>query len=217
MSDYAVIFDMDGVLIDSVGTNWRVYNQVLKKYGIQLGDKDLKSYIGSTLKNQIMRINADYKLNINYESFEKEVMPLRQIAFETITAMPGAKSLLQQLSKHKIPLAVATSSPRAILEDRLGRTELISFFSEFVTEEDVRHPKPDPEAYIKAAQKLGISTSSCVVIEDAPSGIESAHSAGMKCCAVMTAYTNRDDLKTADLIADSLEQIKPANLRELIL
>ena len=204
----AVIFDMDGVLIDSVGMNWQSYNAVLKgDYGVEVATNDIHKYVGRTLIDQIDMLNADYNINIDEDSFTTKTNEIKKEMFKSLQPMLGVKELLESLRANGIPVAVGTSSNLEITEDKLRVTGLLEYFDAIVTSDHVSKHKPEPDVYLECAKQLGVKAKDCIVIEDAPAGIDSARAAGMKCLAVETPYVDTEQLRKADRVVDSLESI----------
>lgn len=212
MSECAVIFDMDGVLIDSVSLNWQAMNEVLSRYGVHVQDSQLYRYVGQTLHDQVTKLSDDYNIRLNYDQFLEETDQIKQKLFANITPKEGVKELLHELSTHHIPTAVATSMSRDVTKNRLTTAGIYDLFKSIITEEDVDKHKPDPAVYIKAASVLGCEAARCVVFEDAPTGVQAAKAAGMKCIAVKTPYVAAQHLKLADTVIPSLSA---TNLKEL--
>lgn len=202
----AAIFDMDGVLIDSVRLNWQAMNNVLSDYNVQITDKDVKKYLGRTLRDQVAQLNADFGLHLNYDEFEEATRAIKVELFAKLSPKEGVVEILDLLRAQNTPTAVATSMPRELTEQRLRTAGILDYFDVVVTEEDVTKHKPDPEVFTKAAERLGATASQCVVFEDAPAGVEAAKAAGMKCVAVRTAYVPIEELGKADVKVNSLSQ-----------
>jgi pseudouridine-5'-monophosphatase len=213
----AAIFDMDGVLVDSVGLNWRAMNQVLAPYGVTISNDEVAHYLGKTLKDQVEQLNDEHDLNLKYEAFETTMGQIKAALFAELRPKDGVEELLGNLQVAQIPLAVATSMPRELTLHRLETAGLMTFFDTLVTADDVIAHKPSPEVYQKAAASLGVHVSICVVFEDAPAGIAAAKAAGMRCIAVRTPYASLDRLQDADLIVPSMQSISLQTVRSLVL
>ena len=204
----AVIFDMDGVIVDSVGYNWRQNNTILSNYGIKITDEKLFKYIGRNLQDQIEAINRDYKVRINYKSFSESLSDLKKQQKRLPEPMSGAVKLIEYINKIGIDMAIGTSNSRQNVDALLKKMGLESIFKVIVSKEDVINHKPDPEVYVKCAMLLGCDRTNCIVIEDSPSGISAAKSAGIACIAVKNKYCRLSDLSGANIVVDSLEDQK---------
>lgn len=200
----AAIFDMDGVLIDSVAMNWRAINDALLPYRVSIETGQVARYVGRTLADQMLLINRDYGLCLRYDTFVSSVTEAREKRSAEPAVKEGAVNLLRLLKDSHIPRAVATSTARSLAEERLGKSGLLPYFETIVTADDVAQHKPAPDVYLRASDELGALYEDCVVFEDAPSGVEAAKRAGMKCIAVRTPYVDPSHLSEADLIVESL-------------
>jgi HAD superfamily hydrolase (TIGR01509 family) len=182
MSYAAILFDMDGVVIDTHRSVTEFWEVLAAELGTALSQADFEQHIygcpahhtfatlfpelGQPQKAAIMEQLQAYELNLAY------------------TAVPGVKTLLQGLQQHQIPTALVTSGDRwkvRAVERQLG---LHGLFTTYVTINDVRHGKPAPDAYLLAAQRLDKSLQSCLVFEDAVSGVMAAVAAGASCIGV---------------------------------
>ena len=211
----AAIFDMDGVLVDTVALNWQANNQALAPYGIHVEDSQLKRYVGRTLKDQVQQLSTDYGVQLDYETFNTEATVIKFRLMAHLTPKEGVIDLLQLLKSQGIPLGVATSNSRENTEHRLGGAGLLDFFDVVVTEDDVTTHKPDPEVYLKTAELLGVKPDDCLVFEDAPSGVASAKAAYMGCIAVRTTQVKDADIASADKIVDSLAEVDQSVIDEI--
>jgi HAD superfamily hydrolase (TIGR01509 family) len=213
---FAVIFDMDGVLVDTVKLNWRAHNEVLAQYGVHVRDDELFQYVGRALGDQLGMINQHYGLTIDLPSFEAAIAPIEDQLHANIKPKPGVVALIERLVEQKIPIAVGTSSPREVTLKRLRMAGLVQFFDVIVTRNEVERHKPDPSVYLYAARQLGRDPKRCIVIEDAPSGLLAAHNAGMKCCAVEVPYVPSKLMRAAELHIPSLDQLNVKELEALL-
>lgn len=216
VTNMAAIFDMDGVLFDSVVLNWRAINRVLEPYGAHVADDEIKRYLGRTLRDQVTILNETYGLALDYDSFNAATQTIKDRLFALLAPKEGVRKLLKALKSGSIPTAVATSMPRELTEQRLRNARILDCFDSLVTEHDVTKHKPDPEVFIKAAEALNTGVSRCIVFEDAPTGVAAAKAAGMKCIAVQTSYVAWQDLSDADLQVSSLTEVTVSQLAQLL-
>ena len=216
LRSFGVIFDMDGVLVDTVQLNWKAHNEVLAQYGVHVRDDEIADYIGRALGDQVAMINQRYGLSIELAAFEAAIAPLEDRYHAHITAKPVVVALVKELTRLGIPVGVGTSSPRDVALKRLRTAGIVHHFDTIATRNEVEHHKPDPEVYLYAARQLKRDPRQCVVIEDAPSGLLAAHNAGAKCCAVSVPYVPQKRMQAADLYVESLEHVTPTVL-ELML
>ncbi len=200
----AVLWDVDGTLIDSEELHWLSWSETMRSEGIDLtraqfaatfgrrNDAVLREYYGERDlgAEEVARI-SDYK-----EARYREL--LREQGIETL---PGVRRWLEQLRARGWRQAIASSAPPANIEAIVVALKLESYFDAIASAEEVEHGKPYPDIFLHAAAKLGIAPARCVVVEDAPAGVESARRAGMRCVGVLTTHQSLD----ADLIARTLD------------
>lgn len=214
--DFAVIFDMDGVLIDSVRFHWQAMNQVLANYNIHVEDDQLRNYIGQSVIHQLNQISEKFQTPLDIDLIIEELKPIKEELQKGIQPKEGVKRLIELLHENSIPIAIGTSSTTADTKRKLTDAGIFHNFETLVTHDDVTKHKPDPTVYLTAAEKLHMPPSQCIVIEDAPSGIEAAKRAGMKCVAVLAPYTSEEDLRKADVVVHSLLDVNMELLSELL-
>jgi beta-phosphoglucomutase len=211
-----VIFDLDGVLVDSGWAHKQSWYDLAEKEGLSMTDEFFFNTFG--MQNyQIIPIligrNASQD-EVNRLSDWKE-QRYREIIAKKLVPAEGAKELLGDLKSEGFLLAVGSSAPRANLELVLNCTDLWDYFNAYVTGQDVTKGKPAPDTFLKAAEKLSLDSGSCIVVEDAVQGVEAGKAAGMPVVAVTTTR-NRVDLAGADIIIDSLAQIQARQFIELL-
>jgi beta-phosphoglucomutase len=212
MKSVGVIFDMDGVVVDSMATHYEAFKQLGKKLNRPFTPELLVATVGMH-NNQIFPLWIGDHLTperITELAFEKESL-YRTLAQDQLKAIPGVLELLEILQHEKIALAVGSSGPQENVELALRVLNVKKYFSGIVTGSDVTHGKPHPEIFLKAAQKLQMPATSCIVIEDALQGVKAARAAGMRVIAVTTS-TPRESLLSADHVVDSLHELHDGQL-----
>lgn len=209
---------MDGVLIDSVGLNWQAYNEVLSsRYDVRVSENEIGNYVGRTLLTQVFLLNQHFHIQIDANAFTRDTDAIKDKLFKTIQPKPGVVTLLKSLEAAHIPRAVGTSMSLETTKARLTTAGIWQYFDTFVTEEDVKQHKPQPDVFLRVAEKLHTAPGHCVIFEDAPAGVEAAKSGGMKCIAVETPLVDRQNLSSADSIVTSLEAVDVPMLRKLLM
>ena len=213
---FAVIFDMDGVIVDTNPFHKKAIHQFCEKYGFQLSENEL-------LNKVYGRTNRDWISNLfgiltpeKLEEYagEKEQL-FREIYAPYIKPVKGLLPFLDMLDKHRIPRAIATSAPRVNVDFVIARTGIGSYLTTILDERMVSRGKPDPEIYIKTAQALGLPNERCIVIEDSLSGVEAGQQSGSKVIGVTTTHT-REELGHTNLVIDDFAQLTVEQLEELI-
>lgn len=202
----AVIFDMDGVLVDGEPLHFRAVNQLLAADGLEITLEQYKPYMGTKAgwREFVVDLNLPHPVE-HYSALYDEVI-LEQYRTEAV-ALPGALAVVSAIREAGIPLALCSSSRRSWVDVSLERIGLDNSFDTITTGSDVEAGKPAPDIYLAAAAAIGHAPENCLAIEDAPAGIESAKAAGMTCWAVLTEFTRDLDLPNPDAVFETLEHI----------
>ncbi len=212
---FAVIWDMDGVLIDSGAAHYAAWRALAAEYGASITPEQFRQTFGMRNEEVIAHVFGDLPVGQAAEMvLRKEANFREEVRAGRVPTQPGARDLLVTLSAAGIPQAVATSAPPINAETVLDVLELANYFQAVVTGADVRIGKPDPEIFLRAAEKLGMPPTECVVLEDAVVGVQAAKAAGMKCVALIDTST-AEQLAGADLVVDSLSELSPERLGAL--
>lgn len=201
-----VIFDLDGVLIDSEGLYYRAYSDVLEPYGVTVTREEYEDH-WIAQGNGPEYIVAKHNLPISPDEMRQLRSPIYLHLLETeVTLMPYVHEALSRLAPH-CRLTVATNSYREHLDAVLRKFELDQFFPMTVARQDYQKAKPEPDAFLAAARTLGLPPERCIVIEDTYRGVTAAVSAGIRCIAVPNDYTRRNDFSHANLVLPSLREL----------
>ena len=211
-----VIFDLDGVLVDTGWAHKQSWYDLAEKEGFSMTDEFFYGTFGMQnymIIPMLLGRNAASD-EINRLSDWKE-QRYREIIIEKLVPADGAKTLLCDLKSENFLLAVGSSAPLENLELMLSQTGLQEYFDAFVSSKDVTNGKPAPDTFLKAAEKLSLSPDRCVVVEDAVQGVDAGKAAGMSVVAVTTTRS-RTDLHKADIIVDSLAQLQTRQFLELL-
>lgn len=210
----AVIFDMDGVIIDSEPIHLEVDIQTMKDLGYNISKEELNKYVGTTSDYMFSDIKNRYKINKSVEdiiSYRAEIAKERIIKAD-LEPIEGIRELLSDLKNNNIPAAIASSSPRDFIDAVVSKFGLQDYFSYIVSGEEVENGKPSPDVYIETAKKLGVQPKDCIVIEDSKNGVLAAKAAGMKCAGFKNINSGDQDLSKADYIVNSITEIKNHNI-----
>jgi beta-phosphoglucomutase len=215
MTRTAVIFDVDGVLIDSYQAHFQSWLEMFGEHGESFTEEQFRKTFGRTSRDIIAALHGDDLSIAEMDVWDDRKEALyREIIRQEFPAIDGAGELLDALHAAGFKLAVGSSGPPeniALTLECLGRTAL---FSAVVTRVDVTRGKPDPQVFQIARERLGAAPEQCVVVEDAPAGIEAANRAGMASVA-LTGTASRAELAHAKLVVDSLRELTPQVLRSL--
>jgi beta-phosphoglucomutase len=200
--EIAVIFDMDGVIVDNDVYHFRAWGELCKNYGLI----EVKSWFGNTNPMILRNLfgNAINDEMIRKLGHEKEII-YREIYQSDIKAVNGLIQFLDNLNESGIAIAMATSAPTINVDFVLEHTAIRKYFHRIVDASMIREGKPSPEIYLKAAEVLQLEVSACLVFEDSFHGIESARRAGMKVVGVATTHSAEKLEGTAKNITDFTE------------
>jgi len=211
---YGLIFDVDGVIADTEAVNAGASIKVLEDlFGIKgVKRQDFEAGLGRGAEEYVKAAARVHGLELTEEQVEKATQ-LRQEYFlnvlseEPLPPFPGVLELIEKaMQSRDFRVAVATSGTLEKSRAVLNAAKIPFERMVYITGSDVKNKKPHPELFLLAAERMGVESANCVVIEDAPNGVQAAKAAGAKCIAV-TNSTNAANLSEADLVCDSLEQI----------
>ncbi len=201
----SVIFDMDGVLVDTEPIYVAINRGIFKRLGVEISVEHHLSYVGNSAVRMWGEIKRDFGLVHSVEELirdEKRAQLDRFEGLKSIPPIPGIRDLIDRLRTEGIPFAVASSSPPELIELILGKAELDQFFEVTVSGDDVEKGKPAPDIFLLAAKRLSVDPESCLVIEDSPHGVRGANAAGMITCGFLNPNSGNQDLSDADFTVD---------------
>jgi HAD superfamily hydrolase (TIGR01509 family) len=195
---------MDGVLVHTAPFHYQAWRELFADLGKDLSDEEFRRSFG--LRNDdILRANlGDMPPARLRELGRRKEELFREAIRGKVQPLPGAVALVRRLRESGVKMAVVSSAPRQNVQTLLDALELADAFDELVAEEDAERGKPDPQGYLVAAERLGERPEDCVVIEDAPGGVEAAMRAGMRCIG-LAAGREPGALAGADLVVAGLE------------
>lgn len=209
MSLRAVVFDMDGLLIDSERAILECWRAAARELGLAVPDLLWTSMVGlheaacEVLLQQALGQDQARRLSLQctlrYDRLVDAGLPL----------MPGARALLQDLRGADVPIAIATSTVRERAEVKLARSGIAGFFDVVITRSDVAEAKPAPDVYLLAARRLGVPPSACVALEDSEFGVRAAAAAGMRVIQVPDLVPSSELSRSLAQVVGSLEQARP--------
>jgi HAD superfamily hydrolase (TIGR01509 family) len=207
----AVIFDMDGVLIDSEQIWDEVREELARERGGRWHQRAQADMMGMSSTEWSRYMHDVIGLPEPPEEINKEVVRRLLARYkESLPLLPGAVEAVERLAK-RWPLDLASSSNREVIDAVLEQAGIAHLFRATVSSEDVEHGKPAPDVYLEAARRLGVDPTSCAAIEDSQNGIRSARAAGMRVIAIPNPHypPSEDTLALADVVLKSLDELTP--------
>lgn len=206
----AVLFDLDGLLIDSEIISYKIYEEIFGEYGYPYTlTQYANEYSGKTLMENVTRTIKNGLLPLTKEQLIEKIYEIEgRLIQEGVSLKTGALELLEYLREHQYGVAVATSSIKERALSILKLHEIESYFHAGVFAEDLTKSKPDPEVFLKAAGKLGRLPEECLVLEDSAAGIEAAYRAGIPViCIPDLKKPAEETLKKAEKVLGSLMEV----------
>ncbi|MEK6247744.1 MAG: HAD family phosphatase [Planctomycetales bacterium] len=212
----AVIFDIDGVLIDSYQAHQESWQRIARKHGHEMTDDQFAATFGQTSREIIRQLWATASLtdqSVAEIDDEKEAA-FREIIADNYPIMPGARELINMLHAAGFSLAVGSSGPPENVQLTLDRLNRENKITAAVSGDDVQRGKPDPEVFQIAARRLQVPPSACAVIEDAAVGIAAANAAGMLSIALVSTGHSPSEYGEADHVLQRLNELSPERVRD---
>ena len=214
----AVIFDMDGVIVDSEPWHLEANFELYEELGFTLSREDYATFIGKTNSEMWVFLKSKFALPQSLpELFQRQVQKKIQLLQKHEDGLiKGVLPLLNTLREKGIPIGLASSSPLEYIETILKKYQIAEYFQAVVTGEEMANGKPAPDIFLHTAGLLGVKSENCVVIEDSENGVKAAKAGAMKCIGFKNINSGGQDLSLADRIVDSLEEISIDGLQALI-
>lgn len=209
----AVIFDMDGVIIDSRPVHFAAYCDIFRnEFNIQIEDDE--SWFGKGARFSVPHFLNKYGLNADVvEITEKKRIKFEEL-YEQVDLIKDVDEFIKILVSNGMKVGLATAARRHEMAMAMNKFNLYHYFDSILALEDVENMKPHPETYLRSLNHLNVSANECLAFEDSPVGIEAAKRAGIKCIGITTSY-KRELLIEVDLIIDSYQEIDIVKLNKL--
>jgi HAD superfamily hydrolase (TIGR01509 family) len=209
----AIIFDMDGVLIDSEFWFEKCENKFFQRYVAEFTEKDRLSIIGGSLKNTYEYIKNKYGISCTEKDFIESYTKFGiENIYEKTNLIKGVKDFLDKLKFQKIPLALASSSYYAWINTALDRLDLRKYFDFVVSAEDLNGKgKPAPDIYLRSAKLLNVDPKDCLVFEDSEKGVTSGKDAGMTVYGIRNGVNEDQNLNRVDKIFYNYNELTELN------
>jgi HAD superfamily hydrolase (TIGR01509 family) len=217
----AVIFDFDGVLVDSEthwpGLNARIFERlnIAKPWTKEYNDR----IVGHGMESVHRVLTTEYGLTMPLPEYESIVWEEAIHVYDTLAMpIPGVVALLERLKTTGMPMAIGSSNERDVIQETCARLGLGTYFREIATRNDVPSGriKPCPDIYLHAARSIGATPETCLAIEDSPTGIAAAKAAGMTCIALHSAHNEAQDMSAADIHINGFDELNDERLASLL-
>ncbi len=216
-----VIFDMDGVIIDTEPLHHHAFFTQFAELGVSVSAAEYATFLGKSTRNVFQLLRQRYGLAPEVEALVQRKRELFNQAFDEaagLSLLPGVRGLIEDLRHHGIQLVVASSASKATIARVFDRFGLGPYFTHRISGEDFAESKPNPAIFLRAAELAATPVTECIVIEDAANGVAAAKAAGIYCIAYASLHSEGQNLYQADRIirhfaelsAASIEAIEPA-------
>lgn len=205
----AVVFDMDGVLLDSEPLHDRTNIEILKSYGINADASVTDPFVGRTSEALWTELKGIYNLSDSVEELIKRQwsMNIKALPSSEIEASKGLEDVLAYILENELSASVASSSRGDFVQAVFDHLNLWPFMEAYTSGQEIEHGKPAPDIYILAARKIGVRAEECLAVEDSTAGVRSAKAAGMITVGYRNPTSQGQDVGMADYVVDCLSDI----------
>ena len=213
-----VIFDMDGVIVDTEPVHKYAYHQHFKLLGIDILPEYYATFTGNSTRNIFERLKLEFELKDDVKTLVETKRNLFNDAFdnkEDLCLLEGVEALIKELYTKEMQLVLASSSSKVTIEIIFNRFKLHPYFTHIVSWEDFPKSKPHPAIFEYAAKVSGTSLDRCVVIEDSTNGIKAAKAAGIYCIGYDSVHSKLQDYSLADTIISDFNELSYNKIREI--
>ena len=206
----AVIFDMDGVLVDSEPLHRKAEQQVFSELGFSPEDLNMSNLVGKSRRLMWSELKEKFQLQESVEAlmeYDNDVRVQIMKNANNPEPIPGIPELLEELEEKQIQMALASSSSPEVIQTLVNKINLNSFFTIQISGDRVKRGKPFPDIFLEALNKLHVLPQNCVVIEDSENGIKASKAAKIACIGFNNPNTEKQDLSMADLVIHDLTKL----------
>ncbi len=210
-----VIFDMDGVIVDTEPVHKHAYYQHFKLLGIDVSSEIFATFTGNSTKNVFEKIKDHFGIIEDTTTLIEKKRSLFNAAFDTkedLFLLDGVADLIKQLHQNGIQLILASSSSKVTISRVFNRFNLHPYFSHIVSGEDFPQSKPNPAIFLEAVRLSNSKKENCIVIEDSTNGIKAAHAAGIFCVGYRSINSKKQDYSLANVVIDNFEELDFATI-----
>jgi len=214
----SVIFDMDGVVVNTEPVHYKSNQVFYKSLGITVADDVYASFTGNSDKNIIQKLKDIYNLDVDNDVLLDKCRDYFCDAFnneETLDLMPGVRDLIIDLYNNGMILLLASSSSKVQIEMVFKRFELHKYFTHIISGEDFEYSKPNPAIFLDAVEKSGFTADECIIIEDSTNGIKAANAAGVYCIGYKNDEHSLQDTSLANEVISDFKQLSYERIRDI--
>lgn len=214
----AVIFDMDGVVVNTEPLSHRANTKFYDAMGITVTDEVYSTFIGNSDRNILQKIKDMYKVEATVDDMLQQCLDYYCEAFDadqTLELMPGVKDLIIDLYNNGMVILLASSSSKVKIERVFNRFGLKPYFSHKISGQDFEFSKPHPAIFLEAVAKSGFTADECIVIEDSTNGVKAAKAAGVYCIGYKSEEETTQDTSLADQVITDFSQLSYEIIRDI--
>lgn len=214
-----VIFDMDGVIVDTEPVHYYAYQQHFNELEVLVSDEMYATFTGNSTKNVYQRLKEHFRLQHEVELLVSRKRTIFNDAFDTkadLEMLPGVEKLIKDLYNNDIQLILASSSAKVTIERVFSRFKLHQYFSHIVSGEDFEFSKPHPAIFEHAASLSIAPKEECIVIEDSTNGIKAAKAAGIYCIGYKSKNAILQDISLADKVISDFAELNAGVIKNLL-
>ena len=213
-----VIFDMDGVIIDTEPIHHQAFFTQFAELGITVSDDLYASFLGSSTRNVFQQLKQQFGLPQEVEALLRRKRELFNQSFDTdanLDLLPGVRALIEDIQRHGLQLVLASSASKATITRVFDRFGLGPYFTHRVSGEDFAQSKPNPAIFLHAAALAETPVTECIVIEDSANGVAAAKAAGIYCIGYASPHSAGQDLRLADRVIQDFSELSATEIQQL--
>lgn len=213
-----VIFDMDGVIVDTEPVHRYAYYKQFEELNIEVSEELYTSFTGNSTRNIFQKLKDIFQLEQDVEDLIQRKRSIFNDAFDTkkdLELLEGVRNLIEDLHQNEVQLILASSASKATIERIFNRFELHDYFTHKVSGEDFPKSKPHPAIFVHAASLSIAPKENCIVIEDSTNGIIAAKAAGILCIGYNSLHSKNQDLSEADSIVNHFDELNYTTVKDM--
>lgn len=204
----AILFDLDGVLVDSEPLHFEAHRCALEAQGIKITKEDyIQNGVSGGQRSFYEVMQIKYHAKVDIDEVKKLKKEIYGKLIEEVSLFDGVKEVLTELSG-KYRLAIVSTTHLDYIYKTLEKVGILNFFETFSSAKELERGKPFPDVYLDALKKLGLNANECTAVEDSHNGVEAAKAAGIRCIAIPNDFTFKQDLSQADVVVSGIKELE---------